>query len=53
MKNIEREPLGQVLLKQTPDMIIEFIGECIPFFGGKVKGILETIFKIIRERNKK
>lgn len=46
---MEREPLGKELLKQTPQIIIDIIGDCIPLFGGAVKSIAKNLYSAIRK----
>ena len=48
---LERDSFGKALLKQTPDMIIDIIGECIPGFGGVVKEIAKSVLKAIRHES--
>ena len=45
---LEREPIGKALLKKTPDLIIDLIGECIPVFGGVTKEIAHNLLDAIR-----
>lgn len=47
---MDREPIGKALIKKTPDIIIELIGECIPIFGGIAKSIAHNLLDAIRER---
>ena len=41
---MESEPFGKALLKQSPELIISLIGDCIPIFGGIAKTIASNLY---------
>ena len=49
IKVMDKEPIGKALLKKTPDLIIDLIGECIPIFGGIVKSIGQNLLDVSRQ----
>ena len=45
----EQESIGRRLINQTPSIVADLVGECIPVFGGAVKVICENIWKAIKK----
>ena len=45
---LESEPFGKALIKQSPELIIDLIGECIPVFGGIAKAIASNLYTAIK-----
>lgn len=46
-----KEPIGKRLMNQAPKLVLELIGECVPFFGGAIKCIGENMLEAIRGDN--
>lgn len=44
--------IGQALVGELPDTIIDLIGECIPVFGGPIKIIAEHVYNAIKSSKK-
>ena len=47
---MDREPIGKALIKKTPGMILDLVGNCIPVFGGIAKTIAQNLLDVIREK---
>ena len=45
---LDNEPFGKALIKQSPELIIDLIGECIPIFGGIAKTIASNLYTAIK-----
>lgn len=45
----ETDAIGKALLNQTPKLIIDLLGECIPVFGGVIKCIGENVLEAIKK----